>query len=137
MRLLILGGTRFVGHAIAAAAVARGLDVTTFNRGVSGTDVAGVSPLRGDRTRAADLARLSAAGPWDFVVDTSGYVPREVLAVCKRLEPVVGWYVFTSTVSVYSEWPTVPLSEASEVLYCPSDAGPDYGEDIEDGPTKY
>ncbi len=137
MRLLILGGTRFVGRAIAMAAVARGWDVSTFNRGLAGTDVAGVSALRGDRTQAADLARLSAAGPWDFAVDTSGYVPREVLAVCERLEPVVGRYVFVSTVSVYREWPVVPLSEASEALYCPSDAGPDYGEDVEDGPTRY
>jgi nucleoside-diphosphate-sugar epimerase len=42
-----------------------------------------------------------------------------------------------STVSVYRGWPTESLWEASEVLYCPPDAGPDYGEDIEDGPTKY
>jgi nucleoside-diphosphate-sugar epimerase len=42
-----------------------------------------------------------------------------------------------STVSVYRGWPAEPLSEASEVLYCPADAGPDYGEDVEDGPTSY
>jgi nucleoside-diphosphate-sugar epimerase len=42
-----------------------------------------------------------------------------------------------STVSVYSGWPVEPLSEASEVLYCPPDAGPGYGEDVEDGPTRY
>ena len=137
MRLLILGGTRFVGHAAAAAALREGWEVTTFNRGLSGADLAGVNPIRGDRTLAADLARLAAAGPWDAVVDTSGYVPREVLAACECLEPVAAWYVFMSTVSVYRGWPVEPLSEASEVLYCPAGAGPNYGEDVEDGPTRY
>jgi 2'-hydroxyisoflavone reductase len=137
MRALILGGTRFVGHAVATAAVALGWEVTTFNRGLSAGDVPGVHPVRGDRGSASDLARLAAAGEWDAVVDTSGYVPREVLAVCECLEPVTGRYVFMSTVSVYSNWPAVPLSEASEVLYCPADAGPGYGEDVEDGPTRY
>jgi 2'-hydroxyisoflavone reductase len=137
MRLLVLGGTRFVGHAVVGAALGRGWEVATFNRGLSGADIAGPRVLRGDRMRAADLARLAAAGPWDAVIDTSGYVPREVLAVCERLEPVAGRYIFMSTVSVYSGWPIVPLSEDSEVLYCPPDVGPDYGEDVEDGPTRY
>jgi len=137
MRLLVLGGTRFVGWAVVADAVGRGWEVTTFNRGISGPDVAGVEALRGDRTRPDDVARLVEAGPWDAVVDTSGYVPREVLAVCERLEPATGRYVFLSTVSVYRGWPVEPLSEESEVLYCPPDAGPEYGEDVEDGPTRY
>jgi nucleoside-diphosphate-sugar epimerase len=137
MRLLVLGGTRFIGWAIAAAAVGREWEVTTFNRGMSGADVGGVRALRGDRTRVDDVARLAVAGPWDAVVDTSGYVPREVLAVCELLEPVTGRYVFLSTVSVYRGWPVEPLSEGSEVLYCPPDAGPEYGEDVEDGPTRY
>jgi 2'-hydroxyisoflavone reductase len=111
--------------------------VITFNRGISGADVPGVRVLRGDRDQVADLARLHAAGPWDAVIDTSGYVPRQVLAACEQLEPVTGRYVFMSTVSVYRGWPVEPLSEASEVLYCPPDAGPDYGEDAEDGPTAY
>jgi nucleoside-diphosphate-sugar epimerase len=138
MRLLVLGGTRFVGRAIVTAAVDRGWDVTTFNRGLSGSDVTGASTVRGDRTQAGDLASLAVAGvPWDAVIDTSGFVPRDVLAVCQRLEPVAARYVFMSTVSVYRGWPVEPLSEASEVLFCPPDAGPDYGEDTEDGPTRY
>jgi nucleoside-diphosphate-sugar epimerase len=86
---------------------------------------------------AADLATLAAAGPWDAVVDTSGFVPREVLAACERLEPVARHYVFMSTVSVYRGWPAEPLTEASDVLNCPPNAGPEYGEDTEDGPTRY
>jgi len=137
MRLLVLGGTRFVGWAVVTAAVERGWDVTTFNRGRSGADAAGLRALRGDRTRMEDLARLVDAGAWDAVVDTSGYVPRETLAVCECLEPAAGRYVFMSTVSVYRGWPVEPLSEGSEVLYCPPDAGPEYGEDVKDGPTRY
>ena len=137
MRLLVLGGTRFVGHAVVRAALGCGWEVTTFNRGLSGADAAGVRVLRGDRAQVDDLAMLAVAGPWDAIVDTSGYVPREVLVSCERLEPLAARYVFMSTVSVYCRWPVEPLSEASEVLYCPSDADPDYGEDAEDGPTRY
>src|SRR6267154_2600454 len=90
MRVLVLGGTRFVGWAVVTGAVGRGWEVTTFNRGLSGADAAGARALRGDRTRADDVARLVDAGPLDAVVDTSGYVPREVLAVCECLEPVTG-----------------------------------------------
>lgn len=114
LRLLILGGTRFVGHAVALAAINRGWKVFTFNRGLSGADVAGVQALHGDRTQADDLAELAATGPWDAVIDTSGYVPCEVLAACKQLEPLTRRYVFMSTVSVYRGWPSEPLSEASE-----------------------
>ena len=71
-----------------AAALGRGWEVTTFNRGVSGADVAGAARAAGRPDAAADLAALAAAGPWDAVIDTSGYVPREVLASCERLEPV-------------------------------------------------
>lgn len=135
--MLVLGGTRFVGRAIVSAALSDGWVVTTFNRGRSDADVPGVHAARGDRTRRADLAELAAVGPWDAVVDTSGHVPRDVLAACEELEAQAGRYVFMSTVSVYRRWPTEALSEASEVLYCPPDAGPDYGEDTEDGPTQY
>ena len=137
MRLLVLGGTRFVGRAIVTAALSHGWEVTTLNRGRSDADVAGVHVARGDRTQRADLAGLAAAGPWDAVVDTSGFVPRDVLAACEVLEPRAGRYVFMSTVSVYRGWPVEALSEAAEVLYCPPDAGPDYGQDTEDGPTQY
>jgi len=126
-----------VGQAIVTAALELGWEVTTLNRGLSGTDVAGVCVLRGDRRRADDLARAADAGPWDAVIDTSGYVPREVLAACEHLESVADRYIFMSTVSVYRGWPIEPLSEESDLLYCPPGAGPEYGEDVEDGPTRY
>jgi 2'-hydroxyisoflavone reductase len=93
--------------------------------------------VRGDRGLVGDVERLVGAGPWDAVVDTSGYVPREVWGVCRRLEGVVGRYVFVSSVSVYAGWPVRALSEGSEVLWCPADAGAGFGVDVEDGPTRY
>ncbi len=137
MRLLVLGGTWFVGHAIVTAAIDAGWDVTTFNRGTSDPFLEAVRPIRGDRTRPEDVAALAAAGPWDAVLDTSGYVPRNTLGVARALAPVAGRYVFISTVGVYRDWPIKPLSEQSEVHYCPPDAGPDHGTDTEDGPTRY
>ncbi|MEU1809638.1 NAD-dependent epimerase/dehydratase family protein [Micromonospora aurantiaca (nom. illeg.)] len=135
--MLVLGGTWFVGRAIVAAALHEGWDVTVFNRGVSPSEPSGVRLIRGDRTHPDDVAALVASGPWDTVVDTSGYVPANVLAVAGALAPVANRYVFMSTVSVYQDWPVKPLSEGSEVLQCPPDAGPDYGTDTEDGPTRY
>jgi nucleoside-diphosphate-sugar epimerase len=96
-----------------------------------------VRVVRGDRTNPADLAKLADAGPWDAVVDTSGYVPRDVLAVARALEPVCARYVFISTVSVYEGWPIQPLDEQSPVLDCPPDAGPDFGYDADPGPSIY
>jgi nucleoside-diphosphate-sugar epimerase len=99
--------------------------------------VAGVVTVAGDRTNPDDLVRLAQAGPWDAVVDTSGYVPREVLAVARALEPVVDRYVFVSTVSAYEGWPLEPLTEESAVLACPSDAGANFGYDGDPGPSIY
>jgi NAD dependent epimerase/dehydratase family len=137
MRLMVLGGTAFVGWAVVEAATARRWEVTTFNHGQSGTDVAGVEVVRGDRYDTEAIVSLRRRGPWDAVIDCSGYVPSNVLDVAQALAPSVGRYVFMSTVSVYADWPIKPLNEASTVLECPPDAGPDYGTDTEDGPTRY
>jgi 2'-hydroxyisoflavone reductase len=137
IRLLILGGSWFLGRAVADAALARGWEVTTFRRGRSGEDASGVTVVRGDRTSVSDVARLADAGRWDAVVDTSGYVPREVLAVARALEPVVRRYVFVSTVAAYQGWLLAPLTEDSPVLDCPPDAGPDFGYDGDPGPSVY
>ncbi|KXK59086.1 NAD-dependent epimerase [Micromonospora rosaria] len=133
----MLGGTWFVGHAVVSAALDAGWDVTVFNRGNSPSAPNGVRLIQGDRTLPPDVAALVAAGPWDAVVDTSGYVPANVLSVAKDLSSVAERYVFMSTVSVYRDWPVKPLTEESEVLPCPPESGPDYGTDTEDGPTRY
>lgn len=113
VRLLVLGGTWFVGRAVAEHAVARGWEVTCFNRGRTGRDVAGVVSVRGDRTVAASLERLAAAGPWDAVVDTGAYEPPDVALTAEALAPVSGSYVLVSTVSAYRDWPGAATSEES------------------------
>ncbi|KJK46363.1 NAD-dependent epimerase [Lentzea aerocolonigenes] len=135
--VLLLGGSWFFGVHLAEEAQEQGAEVTTFRRGISGRDVDGVRTVRGDKTNPDDLKRLAAHGPWDLVVDSIGFVPREVLAMARALEPVANRYVFISSVSAYEGWPTEPLTEASAVLECPADAGPDYGVDRDPGPTKY
>jgi 2'-hydroxyisoflavone reductase len=104
-----------VGRALAEAAVARGWEVTCFNRGRTGRDVPGVETVRGDRTVAGDVARLAGSGRWDAVVDTGAYEPPEVAAVAGALVPVVGRYVVVSSVSAYRDWPAVPTTEESPV----------------------
>ncbi|MEW1654747.1 NAD-dependent epimerase/dehydratase family protein [Streptomyces sp. NPDC093707] len=140
MRILILGGTWFLGKEIVNSARRRGWEVTTFNRGRSGPDAAGVDAVHGDRTDAADLARLAAAGPWDAVVDTSSseLPPHDVLLAARTLAGRVGRWVHISTVSVYAGWPHHPLTETSPLLDCPPDADAEFGYTGVDGsPTKY
>ena len=121
MRLLVLGGTRFLGRAIVDDASSRGYDVTTFSRGLSGHPRPGAEPLRGDRTSADDLRQLSAR-EWDAVIDTSTLAPVHVAASAQVLADHVGHYTYVSTVSVYREHPREPATEESAVLDCPADA---------------
>ena len=112
-RLLILGGTWFLGRALAETALTRGWQVTCFNRGRTGRDVAGVRSVHGDRTNPADVRRLAAHGPWDAVVDTSGYEPPDALLAAQTLRPLARRYVLVSTVSAYRHWPHEPVEESS------------------------
>ncbi len=138
MKLLVLGGTWFLGRALAEEALLRGHKVTTFNRGRSGNDTPGIEPIHGDREDRSSLERLASSGTWDAVIDTSGFVPRVVRDSALALADRIDRYVFVSTVSVYKGWPVAPLSEDSSVLACPSDAGPDFGETDPRGyPTRY
>lgn len=100
MRLLVLGGTSFVGLAIVEDAVARGHDITLFSRGRTGTDLFPALERRtGDRD-SGDYASL-AGRSWDAVVDVSAYVPRHVAQAVDALEPAASRYLFISTGSVY------------------------------------
>ena len=92
MRLLVLGGTRFLGRHLVEAALARGDDVTIFTRGrlpVPWGDR--VTALAGDRDpQLAPGLDALAAGAWDAVVDCSGYVPRVVEASARLLAATIG-----------------------------------------------
>ena len=100
-KILILGGTGFLGPALVAAARAHGHTLTLFNRGKTNpgrfTDL---EQLHGDRD--GHLEAL-AGRKWDVVVDDSGYVPRHVKDSATLLAPNVGHYVFVSTISVYAD----------------------------------
>ena len=111
MRLLLLGGAKFLGRAIADAALARGHDVTFFNRGRTNPHLyPGVEKLRGDRTE--DLSALGGR-EWDAVIDTSGFVPQAVRASAEALVSS-GHYCFVSSISVYADYGR-PVDEDSEL----------------------
>jgi 2'-hydroxyisoflavone reductase len=140
MKLLILGGTVFVGRHLAEAARVRGHSVTLFNRGTRSntSDLAGTrsntSDLAGTRSNTSDLAGsdieylignrdpaiepgLAALenGTWDAVIDTSGYVPRLVEASAQALHGRVGRYCFVSSISVYQNFAATGTDEAAAV----------------------
>jgi 2'-hydroxyisoflavone reductase len=88
VRVLVLGGTRFLGRAVVEAALARGDEVTLFTRGSTRPTLFPEAEHRvGDRD--GNLVAL-VQGEWDFVIDTSGYVPRVVRASAELLEPRIG-----------------------------------------------
>src|SRR3954452_4205367 len=115
MRVLIIGGTVFVGRAVAEAALARGDEVTVFHRGLHGAGVLGdaVETVRGDRT-TDDLAQL-AGRRFDVVVDTCGFQPADVARSVATVD--TGRYVFVSTAGVYRDWPLRPIPDESAPLH--------------------
>jgi len=117
MKLLLLGGTRFLGRATVDAALARGHEVTLFTRGKQPNHWgAAVTMLVGDRDPlvAPGLAALDA-GSWDAVIDTCGYVPRIVGASAAKLRDRVGRYLFVSSISVYPELSQPGIDENAPV----------------------
>lgn len=118
MKLLVLGGTRFLGRHLVDAAIAAGHDVTIFTRGVTASPwtATQVAHFVGDRDprKAPGLAAL-AAGEWEAAIDLSGYVPRCVEASAKELSARVAHYVFVSSMSVYADSSRPDLDEATPV----------------------
>ncbi|UWX64257.1 NAD-dependent epimerase/dehydratase family protein [Deinococcus rubellus] len=114
MKLLILGGTQFIGKHLTQAALLAGYQVTVFNRGRSPDDLPQqVERLRGDRDQG--VAGLSAlmGQHWDACFDVSGYTPRQVRASAGALQGRVGRYVYVSSRAVYAEPCGLPITEAS------------------------
>jgi 2'-hydroxyisoflavone reductase len=118
MKILIIGGTVFLGRHLVEAAQARGHEVTLFNRGQHNPELfADVEKIRGDRTRAEDLKALQGRH-WDAVVDTCGYVPRIVRMSAEALADYADHYTFVSTGSVYGDTATGP-DESTPVVTMP------------------
>lgn len=111
MRLLILGGTRFVGRHLTATALAAGHQVTLFHRGQTNPDwFPEAEHLRGDR--GSDLSPLQGRR-WDAALDVNGYLPKQVQASALLLADAVERYVFISTMSVYADFSVPTLREDS------------------------
>lgn len=101
MRLLIIGGTVFLGRHLVASALQAGHEVTLFNRGHHNPELfPGVEKIHGDRDGG-----LEALGSrkWDAIIDTCGYVPRIVRASAEYLANEAQHYTFISSISVYAE----------------------------------
>jgi 2'-hydroxyisoflavone reductase len=111
MKLLILGGTVFLGRHIVEAALARGHEVTLFNRGQHNPDLfPDVEKLRGDRN--GDMSSL-AGRHWDAAIDTSGFIPRVVKASTQALAESVKHYTFISSISVFADFTKGGIDENS------------------------
>jgi 2'-hydroxyisoflavone reductase len=111
VKLLILGGTMFLGRYLVKAALERGHEVSLFNRGKTYPDLfPEVEKLRGDRKQ--NLEPL-VGRRWDAVVDTCGYVPRAVEMSAELLAGAVDHYTFISTISVYSDSKTQGQDESA------------------------
>jgi uncharacterized protein YbjT (DUF2867 family) len=101
MRILVLGGTQFIGIHMAEVALERGHAVTLFNRGRSNPGILpGAEKLKGDRDGNLDALK---GRQWDAVIDNSGYVPRHVRLSTELLAPQVSRYLFISTISARGE----------------------------------
>jgi 2'-hydroxyisoflavone reductase len=112
MKLLMIGGTMFLGRHIVQRAIERGHEVTIFTRGKHNPDVfPEAKKLHGDRN--GDLSALRG-GAWDAIIDTCGYIPRGVTATTELLADAIHHYGFIS-ISVYPDLATPGIDETAPV----------------------
>jgi 2'-hydroxyisoflavone reductase len=110
LKILVLGGTGFIGPHMVREALRRGHEVSLFNRGRTNNELfPDLTLYKGDRNNG--LQSLEG-GQWDVVVDNSGYVPRHAADSARLLSSVVSHYVYVSTISVYAVSPA-PITESS------------------------
>jgi 2'-hydroxyisoflavone reductase len=104
LRILVIGGTRFVGRHFVESALRAGDQVTVFHRGRTGADLFGSAEhLFGDRD--ADLTALGGDQRWDATVDVCGYFPDQVSRLADVLGERAGRYLFVSSISAYADPP--------------------------------
>ena len=110
VKLLILGGTSFLGRHCVASALSRGHEVTLFNRNKTNSDIfPQVERLVGDRDGNLDAL---LGRKWDAVIDVNGYLPRLVRDSAQLLQANIGRYLYISTGSVYDL--SVPIKSIDE-----------------------
>lgn len=124
MRILVLGGTRFVGRAIVEAALSRDHDVALFNRGTHPDLFPGAEAISGDRDDPGQMAQIASRG-WDAVVDVSAYRPSQVRLACDALGARLPHYVYISTVSVYADPVPAGAGEDAPLLSVSEDISAD------------
>ncbi len=123
LRILVMGGTGFLGPHFVEAALARGHRLTLFNRGkthperFSDPRYAAIEQLQGDRK--TDLSALEGEQRWDAVLDTSAYIPADVTRSARLLAPRIGQYLLVSTISVYARNDIVDMDEDAELIRLP------------------
>ena len=139
-KILILGGTVFLGPALVEYAQSRGHTLTLFNRGKTRPNLfPDLEKLRGDRDpKKGDGLKALEGRKWDAVIDTSGYYPRMVKASAELLAPNVKHYTFISSVSVYEKNDKPGLDETDKVGTIPDPTVEEMGKDFANyGPLKY
>jgi 2'-hydroxyisoflavone reductase len=124
MKILVLGGTQFIGRHIVEAMVSAGHDVSILNRGKSQDELpTRVERLRGDRDEGVQALEVLARRTWDACVDVNGYTPRQVRPSAEMLRRNVKRYLFVSAVSVYGDPDHGPVEETHPRI-------PPAGEDV-------
>lgn len=125
MKLLVLGGTVFLGRHLVQAALAAGHSVTTFNRGTHSLDEQkDVEKLVGDRSDSLELLKNRK---WDAVIDTCGYDPAVVSKSVEALKDAVENYVFISSISAYKGFPELGMNETATVKSIEAGDETEYG----------
>jgi len=113
VKILVIGGTRFFDRRLVEAALANGHELTIFHRGKHSIDLQGnITEIFGDRNR--DIAKL-AAGKWDAVIDTCGYLPTSVRLAVEQLADSVCQYVCLSSISAYSNFSEPNYDESADL----------------------
>jgi 2'-hydroxyisoflavone reductase len=131
VKLLVLGGTRFLGRHVVDVALARRCEVTVFTRGrtpVPWRSAVDVRAGNRDPSIAPGLGAL-ADGDWDAVIDTSGYLPRCVSASTRLLAERVPLYLFVSSLSVYADGSVAGQDESAAVAELADPASEDIAAD--------
>ncbi|PKN95516.1 MAG: epimerase [Chloroflexi bacterium HGW-Chloroflexi-6] len=119
MNILIIGGTRFLGRHLVDSALARGHQLTLFNRGKSNrTLFPTLETIIGNRKH--DLGQLTSRS-FDAVIDTCGYFPRNVRLAAQTLKDVVKSYVFISSISAYADVSQIGITEDSPLASMPDE----------------
>ena len=128
MRVLVLGGTRFLGRALVDATLEQGHEPTLFNRGQTEPELfPELEKLRGDRS--ADLSALEGR-EWDAVLDVAAYMPDDVRRAVEALQGNVSRYVFVSSISAYADQSVPPVEGAAVAELQP-------GQETDDDPELY